>query len=57
MVEVSTTETTAQSSLYDKITLLVKNKMIYAADAADKMDEPAQQANGAEHRIIRQEPN
>ena len=26
-------------------------------DAAEKMDEPAQQAIGAEHRIIRQEPN
>ena len=57
MVEVSTTKTAAQSSLFYKITLLVKNKMMYAAGAADKMDEPAQQAIGAEHRIIRQEPN
>lgn len=57
MIEVSTTETTAQSSLYYTITLLVKNKMMYAAEAADKMVEPAQQAIGAEHRIIRQEPN
>lgn len=29
----------------------------YDADAAEKIDEPAQQAIGAEHRIIRQEPN
>lgn len=42
MIQVSTTDTSAQSSLFYKITLLYK----YAAGAAEKMDKPAQQAIG-----------
>ncbi|MGN0624408.1 MAG: hypothetical protein ACI4JA_10755, partial [Oscillospiraceae bacterium] len=45
--------TAAQSSLFYKITLLMKTPQ----DRRSKYDEPAQQAIGAKHRTIRQEPN